>query len=187
MPIADITDKILEDAKKEAEHIVSAAKEKASEIEKRLEGEKKDMAEENEKNIQKTLLENERRVISAANQEAKLQIDNAKRNKINEVFKTALENILSLPDKEYKTLLKGLLKNIQSGVEGEIFAPKEKVTVTKETLKEAGLKNTVTPTDKFKGGIIIAREDFEYNLTFENILADKKNSLEVEVAKLLFD
>ena len=186
MPISDITDKIIEDAKKEAGYIIDAAKVKADEIEKRIERKKKDVIKESESNLQKTILENKRRVVSAANQEVKLRVDNTKREKVDEVFDTALKNILSLPDEEYKTLLKGLLKNIPKDVEGEVFAPKEKVAITKEALKAAGLKNIVTPTDKFKGGIVITGKDFEYNLTFENILADKKNSLEVEVAKILF-
>ena len=187
MPITNITDKIIADAAKKAEHVVDGAQVKAQKIEKRLGALKKEIAEENRKGLEKALSENERRVVSAANQEVKLQRDNAKRDEINEVFDIALKDILSLPDKEYKTLLKGFLANVPDGTEGEVFAPKEKVAVTKEALKEVGLRNTVTPTDKFKGGITIIEKDYEYNLTFENVLADKKTSLEVEVAKILFD
>ncbi len=186
MPITDITDKIIADATKEAEHIIDGAQVEAQKTEKRLVVSKKEITEENKKVLEKALSENKRRVVSAANQEVKMQIDNVKRSAINEVFEIALKDTLSLSDKEYKALLKSFLVNIPSETKGEVFAPKEKVAITKETLKESNLTNTVTPTDKFKGGIIIVEKDFEYNLTFENILADKKKFLEVEIAKLLF-
>ncbi len=186
MPIADITDKILADAAKKGVDITNTAKDEAGKIKEGLEKSKKEMRENSEKILKKTLSENERRVTSAAEQEVKLLIAAKKRNVIDEVFNLALQKLLSLSGAEYKGLLKKTLKQTTGIDDGEILAPEERVGVIKEVIKELGLKNTVIPTDKFKGGVLIIGKDYEYNLTFENILANKKSSFEAEVAKLLF-
>lgn len=186
MPIADITKKILDDASKEAAAIVNEAKDKAKNILETLETEKEILKKKNEEAVKKTLEENERRIISAAEQEVKMRINNYKRNLIDEVFNTALNKITKLPEKDYASFLKKILSTVPKNKTGKIFIPKERAGITKKILTECGFENKTVLTDKFSAGIIIENDTFEYNLTFKNILADKKNALEVDVAKLLF-
>ncbi len=186
MAITDITDKILIDAAKEAEHVIAGAKQKAQEIEKQMKLSKKEAVDKQKKEVEKNLLENEKRITSVAYQEVKLQTNNAKRKSINETFDDALLALFSLSDEEYGVVLKNLLASLHKDVSGKIIAPKEKIKVTKKILEELHIKNPITSTDEFKGGVVIVGDNFEYNLTFENLLATKKNSLEVDVAKILF-
>ena len=186
MPIADIEDKILKDAIKKAGCIVDEAKNEARKINSEAEDLKKEILKEGADSLKKIIAENEKRVVSAANQEVQLLIAKNKRKMLDEVFDTALQKLLSLSDAEYKKMLKKILEKTVGITDEKIFAPKEKVSVTEEVLKEMGLKNAVIPTSKFGGGIIAVGKNHEYNLTFENILADKKNSLEASVAKILF-
>jgi len=186
MPITDITDKIITDAVKEAEHIISGAEQKVREIEKQLELSKKDIIDMQKKEVERNLLENERRITSVAYQEVKLQTDKAKRMAVNETFDDALLELLSLSDENYGVILKNLLTSLHKDVSGKITAPKERTKITKKILEKLQIKTPITPTDEFKGGIVITGDNFEYNLTFENLLANKKSSLEVDVAKILF-
>lgn len=188
MPITDITNKILSDATTEAEHIIAGAKQEAQEIKKQLELQKKEITNKQKKETEKNLLENERRVTSAAYQEVKMQTDKAKRAAIDETFDDTLLALFTLSTEDYEIILKKMLALLPKNISGEVevITPKEKEKITKKILKELQIKNTITPTDKFNGGVVIIGDKFKYNLTFENILSDKKKLLEVDVAKMLF-
>lgn len=186
MSITDITDKIITDAVKEAGHIISGAEQKVREIEKQLELSKKETADKQKEEVKKNLLENEKRITSAAYQEVKLQTDKAKRESVDETFNDTLLALFSLSDENYGVILKNLLISLHVDISGKIIAPKEKLKITKKILGELQIKNPITSTGEFKGGVIIIGDNFEYNLTFENLLAAKKSSLEVGVAKILF-
>lgn len=186
MPIADITNKITEDALKEAENIAAGGELKSKEIKEATEKLKSEIAETQKNVLEKNLSENERRVVSAANQEVKLKIDKSKREAVDETFSMALSRLLSLSDDEYETLLVKLIGSLDKNMDGEVAAPKERVGITKKILKKLKMGYPVKSTDKFKGGIIFTGDNFEYNFTFENILRDKKGSLEAELSNLLF-
>jgi len=186
MAITDITNKIFTDAVKEAECVIADAEQKVQEIKKHLELSKKEITDKQKEESKRNLLENEKKITSAAYQEIKLQIDNAKRNSVDETFNEALLTLLSLPDEDYEIILKKLLMSLHKDISGKIITPKEKIKVTKKILEELHIKNPIISTDKFKGGVVIIGDNFEYNLTFENLLASKKKLLEVDVAKILF-
>jgi len=109
-----------------------------------------------------------------------------KRNLVDETFNEALLILFSLSEKDYGIILKKLLTPPPKDISSKIITPKEKIGVTKKILNELHIKNSIISTDKFKGGVIITGDNFEYNLTFENLIANKKKSLEVNVAKILF-
>ena len=186
MSITDITNKILDDASKEAELVIKNAEAKASEISNTTKTLKENIKKEYSRQLEKTLKENERRITSAAEQEVKLKIDNAKRTAVDNVFKTALSQLLSLKDEEYEDVVLSLFKKLPKETDGKIIAPRERIDATENALKKAGLKYKVETTTKIKGGFIFLGENFESSFVFEEMLRNKKSALEVEVARILF-
>ncbi len=187
MPIVDITNKILADASKEAESIIKNAETKVSEILDTTETIAENTKKEYTQRTDKVLAENEKRIISVAEQEVKLEIDRAKRTAVDTVFENTLKQLLSLPSKEYEEMILSLLNELPENANGKIVAPKERKKETENALKKANLKYDIETTNEFKGGFIFLGENFESNFVFEEILRNKKSALEIEVAHILFN
>ncbi len=187
MPIVDITNKILADASEEAGSIIKNTETKVSELSDATKILKENTKKESVQKTNRILEENERRIVSAAEQEVKLKADNAKRTAVDIVFENTLKQLLSLPSKEYEEVILSLLNELPENTNGEIIAPKERKIETESALKKAKLKYEVEATNKFKGGFILLGENFESNFVFEEILRNKKSALEVEVARILFN
>jgi len=187
MSITDITKKIIEDAENEAVCIVNGGKE---EVEKILSSQKSIKSELEEKHIKDTdalARDNQKRVQSAAQREVKINIEKAKRNSIDKVYADALDKLINLSEKEYKDVLKSLLKDIPKEAKGSIYFPKKREEETKNVLRDMGFKNELLVNNDFSGGIIFLGDDFEYNLTFEHVLESKKEKIEIELASILFN
>lgn len=186
MAITDITNKIIEDAKQEATHILEGAERAAQEKEERTRKEKENLTATYTKQIEQILSENEKKNTSVANQEIKLHIDVAKRTAINKVFAEALEDLNALPDKEYAEIIRAYVQNIPKEAEGEIVVSHKREKITASVLKEEGLTQSLTVSEDFAGGIRFVSDTFEMNATFEKILTDEQSTLETQVASILF-
>ncbi|OQB14812.1 MAG: V-type ATP synthase subunit E [Firmicutes bacterium ADurb.Bin193] len=159
-----ITQKILDDARQNAEHILTAAKNRAKEIEA---ANAADMALRRE-NILKQTEQNAalkaERIVAAAQLEAKKAYLAAKQEIIDDAFAKAAAHLASLDDSEYDALIRDMSK----GVEGEIIPlPRD---------KKAGTG----------GGFIVKNGRIEYNFSFEALLKNAKERLEGKLVSILF-
>ncbi len=186
MSITDITNKIITDASEKSANIIKAAEITAKEISSKTEVLKKNIENEYSQKTIHTLKENEKKIISAAEQEVKLHIDKEKRFAVDTIFKNALKKISSLSDEEYEKIILSLFKNIPNNTNGKIIIPEEKELVTKKAIRKIGFNYEIETTNNFKYGFIFSEKNTESNFSFEDILKNKKSILEVEVARILF-
>ena len=177
----NLTSKILNDAKEEADKIVKSAEEKAKQ--------KYDL--EIKKAIAKkqTLLENARRerellsdrIKSSANLKARNKKLKAKQTVIDKVIDKLKTKLVNMNESEY---INYLTQNIdKKSITGkELIVKKEFLNKVKKEFPNAKVKENEFVTS----GFIIEENGIQENYTFEVKLDFIRDELEVEISKLLF-
>ncbi|MBU4350088.1 V-type ATP synthase subunit E [bacterium] len=198
MTIKDISEKIISDAKIQADNIISQAEDKAKEI---IEKGKKEAD-----NIKKTILYKinqeaslkKSKILTEANLGAKKTILSEKQKIMKDVFGNALESILKLSNKEYQNFIKKLiLDNIEIGDETIFIGSSDKNRISKDfiedinkELKAKGKKGELKLSNSYipiKGGIIIGSGAIRKNVSLELLLKNIREESETQISKILFD
>jgi V/A-type H+/Na+-transporting ATPase subunit E len=192
MSIANITEKILNEANEISEtslrnaesrslEILNEAKEKSSEILAEAEVKAKEEAEAIKS-----------RIISAGELQERKIILNAKQEAIKKSFNLALEKLSTMPEDKYINYLIEEIVNINN-CKGEIVLNETDKNKIGEKLVEIvnerlnGNKVVLSENSiNTKGGFILKNGDIEVNNTFETILSSIKEGLTFEVANTLF-
>jgi len=176
----------LEKARKEAEKILQAAEEEAAKRERIA--------------IEKAFItadEKKRRMIASAELDAKKERLKAKQDIIEEAFKVATEKLNSLPEQQYFSILGDMMIDIIRGENCEIvLSDRDKKRLDsafleniRGRLKKKGYTGNINISDEtrdIKGGFILKMGDIEINNSFDAILRMKRDELEPEVVKILF-
>jgi len=197
MTIKDINEKIISDAKIQADKIIAQAEDKANNIIKK--GKKEA---DNIKNLilhrynQEASLKKSK-ILTEANLEAKKIILSEKQKIIEDVFNKASESILKLEDKDYRNIIKKMiLDNIETGDE-TIFidhSDRDKISesfiedINKE-LKSKGEKRELKLSTSYlpiKGGVVIGSGKIRKNISLEFLLKKIREELEIQISKDLF-
>jgi len=198
MTIKDISEKIISDARIQADKIIAQAEDNANNIIKK--GKKEA---DNIKNIisykynqEASLIKS--KILTEANLEAKKNILSEKQKIIENVFNKALESILKLDDKDYLNIIKKMiLDNIETGDE-TIFIDrldKKKISesfiedINKE-LKSKGEKGELKLSTSYlpiKGGVVIGSGKIRKNISLEFLLKKIREELEIQISKDLFN
>lgn len=193
----NLKEKILEDArieanesifqaKKDAENIIIAAQEEGDR--KRLEILNLAV---NEAMLKKT------RLTASAMMEVKKAKLAAKQQILNEVFERALSQLNSLDTEEYGQILLSMVTDaVTKGNEEIILTDKDRqrlgikfIDDINRRLVSLGIPGNMRlaqGTGDFDGGFILKDGDIEYNNTFSAILRMKRSDLEQEVVSILF-
>ncbi len=198
MTIKDINNKIISDARIQAEKIIAQAEDNANNIIKK--GEKEA---DNIKNI--ILYKNKQeaslkksKILTEANLEARKTILLEKQKIIEDVFDKALESILKLSDKEYHNFIKKLiLDNIEIGDETIFigFSSNNKISnnfiedINKEleAKSKKGELKLSTSYLPMKGGVIIGTGKIRKNISLELLLKNVREESEMQISNILFD
>ena len=192
--IEKITQRILEDARREAEDIAAQARQKADEIARQYARQAEQEAQAILTRGEKAAAERLERLESAAGMERSKMLLAAKQQVLGEAFDLALEKLCSLPEEEYIALLTNLaLKAARSGKEQLIFSAvdrarvgKQAVMAVNERLGEQGKLTLSEQTRNIRGGFIMSDGDVEVNCAFETLVRMQRETLEKEVADVLF-
>ncbi|MCD6507639.1 V-type ATP synthase subunit E [Candidatus Poribacteria bacterium] len=197
MALEDILRKIEEDARREADKILSEARARAEEI--------LHSAEQEAERIRENLLEEARReaqthksrLISMAQLDMRKEILQEKQNLIDQVFQIALERLLRMEDEEYRELIREMLKQVvEHGDEEIILCERDKSrisqgfiqTLNKELESEGkpGKLTIAEETGDFSGGFILRRGKIELNNSFDALLQAAKDEMRSELSQILF-
>jgi len=197
MTIKDINEKIISDARIQADKIVTQAEDNANNIIKKSEKEA-----DNIKNIilgknnQEASLKKSK-ILTEANLEARKTILLKKQKIMEGAFNKALESILKLDDKDYRNFIKRLiLDNIEKGDETIFIASSDKNKISKDfieginkKLETKGKKGELKLSTSYlpiKGGVIIGSGKVRKNISLELLLKKVREESEIEIGKYLF-
>ena len=198
MTIKDISEKIISDAKIQADKIIAQAEDNANNITNK--GRKE------ADNIKKTILYKinqeaslkKSKILTEANLGAKKTILLEKQKIMEDVFGNALEGILKLGNKDYQNFIKKLiLDNIEKGDETIFIGSSDKNRISKDfiedinkELKAKDKKGELKLSDSFlpiKGGIIIGSGTIRKNISLELLLKNVREESETQISKILFN
>jgi len=198
MTIKDINNKIISDARIQAEKIIAQAEDNANNIIKK--GEKEANNIKNVilyKNKQEASLKKSK-ILTEANLKAKKTILLEKQKIIGDVFDKALEIILKLNDKDYHNFIKKLiLDNIEIGNETIFIGSSDQRKISEsfiedinKELKSKGEKGELKLSASYlpiKGGVVIGSGKIRKNISLELLLKNVREELEMQISKNLFN
>lgn len=187
--------KILSDAKAEAEKIATAAKEKRSGEQEKLEKELVGYRHQTDRLARNAAENRKMLLLAAARMDLKKQQLATKRKLLDEVFAAAAQRLRGLDDNEYRELMsKLLLKAVQTGDE-EVIIGKNETRIDQAFITNInrrlgpGYKGNLRLSqqrDNLDGGFILKRGKIKTNVSIEVLLAQAREKLQIELAKELF-
>lgn len=192
-----IRERILEEARKQAEANIQEAKKEAEKIIHSSEEEARKKQKQIIDRAFKEAAERKKRLIAVAELEGRKEKLKAKQDMIEEVFTKTIERLNSLSDEEYENILVDMIINsVRSGDEEIILSEKDRnrlsykfVENINNRLREKGLKGNIAlsnQTRNINGGFILKKGDVEINNSFDAIIKMKRDELEEIVVAELF-
>jgi len=186
MATKKVTEKILEDAKNEAQEILTKYQKEAEKIKSDYENKIKIKRQELANNIREIKEAEIQRTISTKRLEIKKNLTKEKQKFIEAIIDDALSHLSE--HKNYLEFLKELIEKTNEK-EGELLLKKQDLTryskEIKDFLKKKGLNYKIVTTNEMKGGLIIKKGNITYLGSIDLISEILKNSLAIEISKVL--
>ncbi|MGI6575010.1 MAG: V-type ATP synthase subunit E [bacterium] len=193
-----IVERILADAKEQAEAIKKEAEEKAALIIKRAEAEVEKMQRQSEAKAKAEAEERRRRILTIAELDGRKAVLAAKEEMLEEAFATALKQLQALDIPSYQAIIRPLLlASSETGSEEVIISPADVERITPEfiagvnaELRAQGKGQGLTLSEEKRplpgGGFILRAGGVEINNSFAALLKLQREELEPQVAAILF-
>jgi len=184
-----VSQKILDDAKKESAKIIKEAEKKRKEIEKETKREMKKLTEETDKKMKEREEREYERLIGLKEIEQRKALLEYKHNLMSRLFKEVRAEILK--GDRYPKLIESLFKmSVESGRE-EVLVGKDEKFITKEFIDKLNKDKNwhLKLSDEripIKGGFILKSEKTRIDASIETIIREKKELLEVTLVDMLF-
>ncbi len=196
--IENITGRIQADADAEIAQIRQDAASQVEQIEANYEKRARQEAEGILAKGERMAEERGKRLVSAAQMEAKKMILAAKQEVLDEAFVLALQKLVKLPESEYVDLLaKLIVKASSTGREQVILNRTDRThygvkacVKANELLEAQGKVGNITlsqETRDIQGGLLLSNGAVEVNCAFETLVRLVRSEMTGEVSKVLFD
>ena len=190
--IERITQRIESETQAEIDRITADASEKAAQITAKYGAQAEREAAELSARNRKIAAEREERLVSVSQMEARKVTLAAKQEMVEKAFVLALEQLCSLPEKEYIDTVAGLLVAAAPSGRGKvIFSAEDREKIGAAAVLEAnrrlgGALTLAEETRPIRGGFILSDASVEVNCTFETLVRLQRGEIAGEVAKNLF-
>lgn len=190
--IERITQRIDGEAQVEIDRITADAKEKAAQIAAKYRTQAEREASDLSARNVKAAAEREERLVSVSQMEARKVTLAAKQEMVEKAFSLALDQLCSLPEKDYIDTVAGLLILAAPAGRGQvIFSEKDRDRIGAAAVMEAnrrigGKLILSDETRPIRGGFILSDINVEVNCTFETLVRLQKGEMAGEVAGRLF-
>lgn len=195
--INKIKERILEEARLQAEETVKRAEEEASEI---INNAKKDAETRKKQILEKANLEAaevKKRLKAVADLEARKQRLQAKQEVVEEAFMQTIKKLSSMPDDKYVSIITNLIINSAPNDTAEVILSdrdkkripsdfEEKVNKNLSSRENRGKVTLSKETRDINGGFILKSGNIEINNSFDAIIRMKRNEIETDVINSLF-
>lgn len=215
--IDKICEKILSDARAQAQGITDRAETEAAEIRQSYSSLARDEAEQILEKGKKAAAEREERLAGVARLDARNLHLKAKQEMISKAFDAALDKLLTLPEDEYISALATLAADAAiTGKEQVILSESDRANYGKQVVSEANrilkarrsegedkapilklgkallthLESGLTLSDETRnisGGVILSQDKMEINCAFETLIRLSRDEMSATVADLLFN
>ena len=195
MDAEQVVEKILADAKAEAEKIKSEAQEKENAEQAKLNEQLGEYNKQTELLAQKAGEDKKAHLLAAARMDIAKDYLAEKRKILDEVFAQARQKLQNLPDGEYcKLMTRLMLDAVETGDEEVVIDNNEK-RIDQKFIKQInrelgpGYKGNLRLSNEKQnlgGGFILKRGKIKNNVSIEVLLAQARKELEIELAKKLF-
>lgn len=195
MNAEQVVEKILSDARGEADKIKAEAQEKASELEAKQRDELDAFRSETERLAKEAGADRKSRMLANARMAIRKDYLVAKHGLIEQVFARVSEQIAQLPEGEYqKLIIDMMVKSVETGDE-EVVVGAGETRITERVIKEAnrqlgtGFKgNLHLASDKanIDKGFILRRGKVQINVSIDVLVGQARESLEMELTTTLF-
>jgi len=195
MDAEQVVEKILADAKAEAEKIKSEAQEKENSEQAKLDEQLSDYKKQTDIIAQKAGEDKKAHLLAAARMDIAKDYLAEKRKILDEVFAQARQKLQNLPDGEYcKLMTKLMLKAVETGDE-EVIVDNNEKRIDQKFIKNInrelgpGYKGDLRLSGEKQnlgGGFILKRGKIKNNVSLEVLLNQARKELEIELAKKLF-
>jgi len=196
MEAEQVVEKILADARAEADKIKKQADDKQANEQAKL-SEKLDEHKKQTEILARQAGEDEKsHILAAARMDIAKQLLAEKRKILDEVFEQARRQLQNLPDEEYHSLIKKLLLDAVETGDEEVIVDTNESRISEELIKEVNqqLGSDRKGNLKLSGqkqnigaGFILARGKVKTNVSIEVLLDQARKELEIELAKELFE
>ena len=191
--IEKITQRIETDTQAEIDRILGDARAEADDITDCYQAQANNEAAELAAKNQKAAAEREERLVSTAQMEARKVGLAAKQEMVEKVYALALEKLCSMPDEKYvRTVADLLVQAAPNGRGAVIFAPAERERIGEAAVRAANEKlhggklTLAVETRPLKGGFILSDGKVEVNCSFDTLVRLQKAETAGAAAKKLF-
>jgi len=195
MEAEQVVEKILADAKAEADKIKKEAQAKEDAEQAKLSEQLDEYKKQTEILAKKASEDEKSHILAAARMDIAKEYLAEKRKILDEVFEQARRQLQNLPDEEYRALIKKLLlETLETGDE-EVVIDTNENRIDHKFIKEVnrelgpGYKGNLRLSDERQSlgaGFILKRGKIKTNVSIEILLDQARKELEIELAKELF-
>lgn len=191
--IERITQRIQQDAQIQVEEINKHAQNDVNDIEARYASLAKQERERILARGRKTASERLEQLNSIAGMEQRKTTLAVKQQLMDEAFELALDKLCSLPDAQRISLLSNLAASAaRTGTEELIFSPEDRIAIGQQVVDSANKTHHIhltlsSHTRPIRGGVIVSDGEVEVNCAFDTLVRLQRETLEKEVAQILFD
>lgn len=195
MNAEQVVEKILSEARAEAERIKAAAGQKCAQAKAALESQLTDYEKETKELAHQAGEDKKARMSATANMERRKEYLAAKVALLDEVFEKVRQRIRGLCDKEYESFITSLMINaVESGDEEVVVGAGEK-RIDHSLIKQINRKlgpgykgNLQLAQDRadIDSGFILRRGKIQVNASIWVLLAEARDKFEIELAEELF-
>ena len=195
MEAEQVVEKILSDAKAEAQGITKEADAKEATEQSRFEEQLAEYKKQTEVLAQKAGEEKKDHLLAAARMSINKEFLAEKRKLLDEVFARAREQLQNLPDDQYCKLMSDLMVTAVETGDEEVIIDNNEIRIDQKFIKEVnrrlgpGYKGNLRLADEKQnigGGFILRRGKIKNNVSLAVLLAQAREALEIELAQDMF-
>jgi len=195
MEAEQVVEKILADAKAEADKIKKQAEDQEAAEQAKLSEQLDEYKKQTELLAQKAGEDKKSHILAAARMDIAKEYLAEKRNILDEVFEQARRQLQDLPDEEYRALIKKLLLDAVETGDEEVVVDTNEGRIDHEFIKQinrelgSDYKSNLKLSDEKQdigAGFILKRGKIKTNVSIQVLLEQARKELEIELAKELF-
>lgn len=195
MEAEQVIQKILSDAKAEAEKITNEAKEKAAAEQAKADAKLAEYRQQAETLAQQAAEDEKSHILAGARMDAAKEYLAEKTQILDTVFERAAQRLGELPDDEYRALMGRLMAEAVETGDEEVVIGKSETRIDQGLINEVNEKlagdkkrdlKLAADRHDLPGGFVLRRGKIKTNVSPAVLLGQARNDLVIELAKTLF-